>query len=158
LGKLRYDPGMTPEAPVAPADNLTAMLRLVGLFRRTFSDLLTAEGWLAESGAKPATYGVLRVVAVHGPVSQREVCDALGTHASDMVEIVDCAERQGWVERRRDPDDRRRYRLTITPAGRRVLTRFDAVAAEAEGRVLAPLDEAERRRLVDLVSKVVEGG
>lgn len=149
---------MTPEAPVAPADNLTAMLRLVGLFRQTFTALLAAEGWLAESGARPATYGVLRVVAVGGPLSQREVCDALGTHASDMVEIVDCAERQGWVERHRDPDDRRRYRLTVTPAGRQVLARFDAVAAEAEARVLAPLADAERRTLVDLVAKVVESG
>src|SRR5262245_21192717 len=95
--------------------NLTAMLRLTGLYRRRFQSLLAHEPWVVASGVKPPTYGVLSVVKQRGPVSQREVCDALGVHASDMVEIVDLVERQGWVERRRDPTDRRRYQLTITP-------------------------------------------
>lgn len=144
-----------PPAPPISPDNLAAMLRLVGLYRRTFSGLLAEEPWVVASGVKPPTYGVLRVVAQRGPVSQREVCDSLGTHASDMVEIMDIVEREGWVERRRDTEDRRRYQLTITPEGRRTLARYDAIAAAAEDEVLKPLTETERRRLVDLVSKVV---
>jgi DNA-binding MarR family transcriptional regulator len=83
------------------------------------------------------------------------VCDALGAHASDMVEIVDLVERQGWVERRRDPTDRRRYQLTITPEGRKTLARYDAIAAQAEDVVLEPLSDTERRRLIELVTKVI---
>ncbi|MEI8000865.1 MAG: MarR family winged helix-turn-helix transcriptional regulator [Actinomycetes bacterium] len=147
---------MSPAAPLARTDNLTAMLRLVGLFRRTFADLLAREPWVVSSGVKPSTYGLLSVVDRRQPVSQREVCDALGTHASDMVDIVDGAERQGWVERRRDPSDRRRYQLTITPDGRHALARYDELAALAEAEVLAPLSEAERRHLVALVTKVVD--
>jgi DNA-binding MarR family transcriptional regulator len=136
-------------------DNLTAMLRLVGLFRRTFADLLAQQPWVVESGVKPPTYGVLNVVGQRGPVSQREVCDVLGVHPSDMVEIMDIVEREGWVERRRDPTDRRRYQLTITAAGRRTRARYDAIAAQAEALVLEPLSEPERRVLLDLVAKVV---
>jgi hypothetical protein len=73
-----------------------------------------------------------------------------------MVDIVDGAERQGWVERRRDPSDRRRYQLTITPDGRHALARYDELAALAEAEVLAPLSEAERRHLVALVTKVFD--
>ena len=135
-------------------DNLTAMLRLVGLFRRTFADLLAQQPWVVESGVKPPTYGVLNVVGQRGPVSQREVCDVLGVHPSDMVEIMDIVEREGWVERRRDPTDRRRYQLTITAAGRRTRARYDAIAAQAEALVLEPLSEPERRVLLDLVAKV----
>lgn len=142
-------------SPQVTHDNLTALLRLVGLYRRTFARLLAQEPWAVESGVKPPTYGVLNVVGQRGPVSQREVCDVLGVHPSDMVEIIDIAEREGWVERRRDPDDRRRYRLTLTASGRRILARYDAIAARAEALVLEPLSETERRRLVDLVSKVV---
>jgi len=136
-------------------DNLTAMLRLVGLFRRTFADLVAQQPWAVESGVKPPTYGVLNVVSQRGPVSQREVCDVLGVHPSDMVEIMDIVEREGWVERRRDPIDRRRYQLTITAAGRRTRARYDAIAAQAEALVLEPLSEPERRVLLDLVAKVV---
>jgi len=136
-------------------DNLTALIRLVGLYRRTFTDLLARQPWVVESGAKPGTYGVLNVVGQRGPVSQREVCDVLGVHPSDMVDHMDLIERQGWVERRRDPVDRRRYQLTLTTEGRRVLGRFDAVAAEAEAVVLQPLRGAERRTLLELVAKAV---
>ena len=72
-----------------------------------------------------------------------------------MVEIMDIVEREGWIERRRDTEDRRRYQLTITPEGLRTLARYDAIAALAEDEVLKPLTETERRRLIDLVSKVV---
>lgn len=136
-------------------DNLTALLYLVGLYRRTFSDLVAQQSWAVESGVKPPTYGVLNVVGQRGPISQREVCDVLGVHPSDMVEIMDVVEREGWVERRRDPNDRRRYQLTLTAAGRRIRARYDALAAEAEARVLEPLTEPERRTLLDLVGKVV---
>jgi DNA-binding MarR family transcriptional regulator len=136
-------------------DNLTAMLRLVGLFRRTFADLIAQQPWAVESGVKAPTYGVLNVVGQRGPVSQREVCDVLGVHPSDMVEIMDIVEREGWVERRRDPTDRRRYQLTITASGRRTRARYDAIAAQAEALVLEPLSEPERRVLLDLVAKVV---
>lgn len=136
-------------------DNLTAMLRLVGLYRRRFADLVAQQAWAVESGVKPPTYGVLNVVGQRGSISQRELCDILGVHPSDMVEIMDIVEREGWVERRRDPDDRRRYQLTLTAAGRRVRARYDALAAEAEAQVLEPLSEAERRTLLELVAKVV---
>lgn len=153
-------PGARAETPTGAGepvthDNLTALVRLVGLYRRTFADLLAREPWAVEAGVKPPTYGVLNVIGQRGPVSQREVCDVLGVHPSDMVEIMDVVEREGWVERRRDPSDRRRYRLTLTAAGRRTLERYDAVAAAAESVVLGPLDEADRRRLLDLVAKVV---
>jgi len=136
-------------------DHLTALLRLVALYRRTFAELIARQPWAVQSGVKPPTYGVLNVVGQRGPISQREVCDVLGVHPSDMVEIMDIVEREGWVERRRDPDDRRRYQLTLTPAGRRIRSRYDAIAAEAEALVLEPLTEAERRTLLDLVNKVV---
>ena len=101
-------------APSGFPDNLTAMLRLTGLYRRRFQTLLADESWVADSGVRAPTYGVLSVVKQRGPISQREVCDWLGVHASDMVELVDRLEHLGWVARRRDPTDRRRYELTIT--------------------------------------------
>jgi DNA-binding MarR family transcriptional regulator len=137
---------LTPNALLA--GNFTSLTRLVGLFRREFAARLSHEPWAMESGVRPPTYGVLSVVGHLGPVSQREVSDAIGLHASDLVDIVDLAESNGWIERRRDPGDRRRYQL---------LARYDFVAAETEAAVLEPLTEAERKRLMGLVSKVVNG-
>jgi MarR family transcriptional regulator, lower aerobic nicotinate degradation pathway regulator len=146
-------PNASPTALLA--GNFSTLTRLVGLFRREFTERLADEPWAVESGARPPTYGVLSVVGHLGPVSQREVSDIIGLHASDLVEVVDLVERQGWVARRRDPADRRRYQLTLTDEGRAILDRYDALAAETEAAVLEPLTETERRRLMDLVSKVV---
>jgi DNA-binding MarR family transcriptional regulator len=136
-------------------DNLTAMLRLTGLYRRRFQALLAEEPWVADSGVKAPTYGVLSVVSQRGPISQREVCDWLGVHASDMVELVDRLEHLGWVARRRAPTPPRRDPHTITPEGRKTHAPYPAIAAQAEDVVLEPLSEVERRRLIELVTKVV---
>lgn len=155
---------MPEEAPVArcaptsaaSGNRLIAVLRLAGLLRRRFGERLASEQWLVDAGARPPTYGALTVIHQLGPISQREVCDILGHHPSDMVELVDMLERNGWVRRERDPDDRRRYRLTLTEGGRVVLARYDEVAAEAEADVLAVLDEDERRALSDLLGRVLD--
>lgn len=133
--------------------NITALFRLTGLLRKEFAARLAQEPWVPSSGAKPPTYGILSVIAAEEPISQREVADLVGLHVSDMVELIDLLERNGWIARTRDPADRRRYHLTISPEGRSVLRRFDEIAAETEAAVLAPLTESERRTLVALAAK-----
>jgi DNA-binding MarR family transcriptional regulator len=71
------------------------------------------------------------------------------------VAVVDELERAGFVERRRDPRDRRAYALHATPAGRRVLDRGAKAARQAEERFLAPLTASDRRRLKQMLRTLV---
>lgn len=132
---------------------MTSVAKLSGLFRREFARLVAAEPWAAEIGARPPMYGTLQVIANRGPISQREVADIVLLHPSEMVALVDSLETNGLVRRQRDPDDRRRYRLTLTSAGAKLLARFDRVARAAEEAVLAPLSAAERSTLARLAAK-----
>jgi DNA-binding MarR family transcriptional regulator len=97
--------------------------------------------------------GVLDVVARMQPVSQREISDHLGLDASDVVGVLDILEAAAMVERRRDPQDRRRHAVVLTEAGEKAARRFAALRAEVEDRVLADLDPDERRLLVDLLHR-----
>jgi MarR family transcriptional regulator, lower aerobic nicotinate degradation pathway regulator len=72
-----------------------------------------------------------------------------------MVAVVDELEKAGFVERRRDPRDRRAYSLQATAAGRRVLRRAGEATKRAEEEFLAPLPAADRRRLKRLLSTLV---
>jgi DNA-binding MarR family transcriptional regulator len=72
-----------------------------------------------------------------------------------MVAVVDELERSGYVERRRDPRDRRAYSLQATPKGRRVLQRAAAATERAEDEFLAPLPAADRRRLKRLLGTLI---
>ncbi len=137
------------------ARNLTSMGRLSAWYRREFALRLANEDWAAEAKVRPPTYGALIVIDTHGPISQREVSEAVGLHPSDMVDLMDLLEGNGWVARERDPADRRRYNLTLTDAGREALTRFDAVAFASEAAVLSALSPEERAQLGALVEKVL---
>jgi DNA-binding MarR family transcriptional regulator len=54
------------------------------------------------------------------PMSQRDLAERLRLEKSTVSRLVADLERKGLVERERDPDNRRVYRLRLTPAGREV--------------------------------------
>jgi DNA-binding MarR family transcriptional regulator len=121
--------------------------------RRQIHEVLAEEDWVADGGFRPPCMGVLDVVARMQPVSQREISDHLGLDASDVVGVLDILEAAAMVERRRDPQDRRRHAVVLTEAGEKAARRFAALRAEVEDRVLADLDPDERRLLVDLLHR-----
>ena len=62
----------------------------------------------------------------------------------------------GYIERSPDPEDKRRNIITMTEAGRARLEELDRVTAEINERILAPLDEEERRRFFALLGRLNE--
>jgi DNA-binding MarR family transcriptional regulator len=137
-------------------DVATLTHRLAALTRRAIGERMAEESWAQDAGFRPGCIGVLRVVAAREPVSQREVSEALLLDPSDLVTLIDILERAGLVERRRDPADRRRYALEVTPRGQLAVVRLREINREANEELLAPLDEHERAQLAELIGRVVE--
>ena len=136
-------------------DVATLTHRLAAITRRAIGERMADESWANEAGFRPGCIGVLRVVAAREPVSQREVSEALLLDPSDLVTLVDILEGAGLVERRRDPADRRRYALEVTPRGQLAVVRLREINRETNEELLAPLDERERAQLAELISRVV---
>ena len=129
--------------------------RLAAITRRAVGERMAHESWAHQAGFRPGCIGVLRVVAAREPVSQREVSEALLLDPSDLVTLVDILEAAGLVERRRDPADRRRYALEVTPRGQLAVVRLREINRETNEELLAPLDEHERAQLAELIGRVV---
>ena len=72
-----------------------------------------------------------------------------------MVAIVDDLEQRGLVERRPHPSDRRIRALYLTGEGRKLLA-GRKIALEHEDELTRGLSEADRKRLVPLLQKVVD--
>ncbi|WP_030694215.1 MarR family winged helix-turn-helix transcriptional regulator [Streptomyces globisporus] len=121
----------------------------------------TARGRLArrlsERGLRLWDMAVLAALADFGPHAQRDLVARLGVDPSDMAKVVEQLAAGGHVERDRDPRDRRRVLVTLTPAGRTLLAELDAEARAVQDEVLAPLDAEERRVLQELLLRVHDG-
>jgi DNA-binding MarR family transcriptional regulator len=133
------------------------VMLLANQLRQHMHEVFTGEPWMVDAGFRPPCVGVLRVIADQGPVSQRQISDALGLDPSDLVGAVDVLEEAGLVERGRDPEDRRRHAVVVTAKGRKAADRVGELLHEAECRALAHLDPDERRQLVALIAKALDG-
>jgi MarR family transcriptional regulator, lower aerobic nicotinate degradation pathway regulator len=142
--------------PTAERTDIVALaFRLAATVRREFSTRMIDEQWARDANLRPGCFGVLRVVErADGPVSQREVAERTGIDASDVVDLVDRLEKAGYVRRRRDELDRRRYALELTPAGQDAIDRFTLVARAVDEAVLADLDSDERETLRALMARI----
>ncbi|GII62358.1 hypothetical protein Skr01_24430 [Sphaerisporangium krabiense] len=111
---------------------------------------------VAPLDARAYHFALLAALEEYGPASQAALGHRCAIDRSDMVAMVNELAEQGLAVRSPDPEDRRRNVITITPAGRRRLAELDAALAEAQDRLLAPLSEAERGRLADLLGRVLD--
>jgi DNA-binding MarR family transcriptional regulator len=109
----------------------------------------------AEERMRFPHFSVLACLEEFGSSSQREISERLRLDPSDLVAFVDFLEQAGFVERRRDPHDRRRYEVGLTPAGRRAL-RVRAQAAERMNEDLfRGLEPKEREQVHALLLKAL---
>ncbi|MGH3007860.1 MAG: MarR family winged helix-turn-helix transcriptional regulator [Gaiellaceae bacterium] len=104
-----------------------------------------------EIGLNPYHYAVLTALAEDSHETQGSLADALGYDRGQMVGMLDELAEQGFVERHRDPDDRRRQVVSITADGRKALTRLRSLSAKLEDELFAPLSDDERARLHELL-------
>jgi DNA-binding MarR family transcriptional regulator len=98
-------------------------------------------------GPHPRLFGLLTALLESGPFSQQQLADKMRVNRTLVVGIVDDLERRGWVERRRDPADRRTYNLYVTEAGRRARDEMAPRVARANDRLAERLSTDERAQL-----------
>ncbi len=107
-----------------------------------------------KAGFSVYDYGVLTIVGQGTCAAQSTIADALRLDRSQLVGVLDSLEERGLVERRRDPDDRRRHTVTLTARGEEQLAELRRIVHDIEDEVLAPLDAADRKALHGLLLRV----
>jgi DNA-binding MarR family transcriptional regulator len=100
---------------------------------------------------------VLAALEEFGAASQRDVSRRVRIDPSDLVGFVDWLEGAGFVERTRDEEDRRRYRVALTAPGRRALEIRTRMVERLNDDILRGLDDHDRDRLHELLLRAVTG-
>ena len=110
---------------------------------------------LGSIGLSPALFALLNVLGAREGAIQQELSSDMGIDPSAMVKMINELEDERLAERRRRPNDRRAWEVTITPKGRRSLERARQLVMQVQDEVLGGLTEAGRRELLRLMREAV---
>jgi DNA-binding MarR family transcriptional regulator len=111
---------------------------------------------IASIDLTPPHAGILRVIAADPGRSQQALSGQLGLLPSRVVAYVDELEDRGYVERRRNPDDRRLHALYLTTSGKKLLTKIGELGRQHDLLMTAGLDSAQRDTLRQLLRIIAE--
>ncbi|MEQ8718667.1 MAG: MarR family transcriptional regulator [Acidimicrobiales bacterium] len=128
------------------------VVRLATLFQETFGREF------APLGLTDGEYGILAPLRRTGApyaLSPTELARHRMITSGGMTAALDRLERKGLISRQPNPDDRRSNLVALTDEGLATVDAAMRVHAEAELRLAAALDPAERATLAGLLRRLV---
>jgi MarR family transcriptional regulator, 2-MHQ and catechol-resistance regulon repressor len=102
---------------------------------------------LDDDGLTVSQFGVLEALLHLGPLSQRELAQKILKSGGNVTMVVDNLEKRGLVTRERDEEDRRLYRITLTPAGRKLIK---SIFPRHAGKIASQMNVLTKEELKNL--------
>jgi DNA-binding MarR family transcriptional regulator len=124
------------------------------LVRLGFAIKLLAMEEFERAGFGLYQYSVLAVLDEGARETQATIAETLSLDRSQLVGVLDGLEEKGLIERRRDPNDRRRHTVSLTAEGRRQLVKMRAIVDKIEKSFFEPLDDEELAALRSALARV----
>lgn len=130
-------------------ENIGTMLAQVSrLMRRSFDERARAIGI-----TRPQSH-VLGILNRNEGINQGGLAEILEVEPITAGRMIDRLQDAELVERRPDPEDRRAWRLYLTPRGEELLGKLRPFAAETIDIALEGIDEAQRDELMAVLERI----
>jgi DNA-binding MarR family transcriptional regulator len=126
---------------------------LVNALARAFTRALADR--IRPHGVTPAQWAVLLVLWAEDGQTQTVLSRRVAIETPTMVRTLDRMERDGLVERRRDPRDRRRVNVTLTEQGRSLRDVLVPCAVAVNEVATSDMDREERLQAVEYVRRML---
>jgi len=108
----------------------------------------------AQLGMSLTQCRVLVFLSRNEGATQARLADLCDTEPMTVVRVLDRMERDGWIERRADPSDRRANRLYRKPASDPILEEILRIAERSHNEALTGLSAAEREQMMALLERI----
>lgn len=101
-----------------------------------------------------AQWRALKVIRRHEGLSQAELADYLDMEAIPVGRVVDRLEKTGFVERRADPADRRRWRLHLTAKAHAIVDEMEVIGAGLRDEALRGVKPDDFEALLRVLAQI----
>ncbi|MCD8144516.1 MAG: MarR family transcriptional regulator [Oscillospiraceae bacterium] len=129
-----------PSEPVTPEERLNRRLHQCGHY-------------LYHHATGPRQTTVIHLLQENGPMSQRDIQEAMDIQAGSVSELISKLESKGFLLRQRDEADKRKVTISLTPQG----LALEAVHPEQVlARRYSVLSREEQAQLTLLLEKLLE--
>lgn len=109
----------------------------------------------AEFDVTPVQFAILNALLEDPGEDQVTLARKVAFDAATFGSVITRLEARGWVRREPDAGDRRRKRLWVTQEGAEAAGSMKRSVGKVQQRILAPLDEHDRKQLVALLDRLV---
>jgi DNA-binding MarR family transcriptional regulator len=103
-----------------------------------------------------AQWRALKATSRQEGLSQAELADYLDMEAIPVGRVIDRLEKTGFVERRSDPADRRRWRLYLTPKAHAVVDEMEDIARGLREDALQGVERDDLDALMRVLGQIKE--
>src|SRR5215471_7652939 len=110
---------------------------------------------------KATDLGTLDLIGRYGPISPSALAKRAGMHPATMTGVLDRLERRGWIERGRDPSDRRGVVVQVARGrGAEILRLFlvDSGMNAAIEEICAGYDDEELQLIIGFLRRTADAG
>jgi len=132
--------------------------------QKQFAILLheTARTWRQEIDRRLKDYGLsqskwrtlLCLDLSHDTLTQSELAHRLGIEDPTLVRTLDRLAKDGWVERKNDPGDRRSKTVHLTTKAHQTLRYIHAAADQVRHALLGNISEKQLQSCIDLFENI----
>ncbi len=98
---------------------------------------------------------VLEYLKDNGPSTQKEIADALYVSPASMAVSIKRLEKNGFVSRESDENDRRKNTVALTAQGLAALEKFYTICGELDDKVFHGIDERELQSFEETLKKMI---
>ena len=131
------------------ADSVSYRIRLLQI-----ASCKAVEQQVTGFGSAPRYFGMLKLIEANPGIPQTRLAEAIFLDRSSLVPILETLTREGWVERRPTPQDRRVRRVFLTSAGQSRLAGLEREVVRHESMVTDGLSKADKAQLLALLGRV----
>ncbi len=127
---------------------------LIGMVRRRLKQIVAER--LAPYDLSPQQYWILLLVLEGENLSPRKITERIFMDKATASRMLDKLVRSKWIMLTRDPQDRRRLRIDLTPLAKRRAGKLRRMAQEIDRQLMNGISAAQAKVLDESLRRMLE--